>query len=62
MAINGFLNFFFWNFRETTRHFSLRSQNSEYPMIVQVTGANQNARKHATHWFGEYLNCNEHYA
>ena len=22
-------NFFFWNFRETTRHFSLRSQNSE---------------------------------
>ena len=28
-----------------TRHFSLRSQNSEYPRIVQVTGANQNARK-----------------
>ena len=26
--INGY-NFFFWNFRETTRHFSLRSQNSE---------------------------------
>ena len=25
--------------------FSLRSQNSEYPRIVQVTGANQNARK-----------------
>ena len=23
-------NFFFWNFRETTRHFSLRSPNSEY--------------------------------
>ena len=22
-------NFFFWNFRETTRHFSFRSQNSE---------------------------------
>ena len=22
-------NFFFWNFRETTRHFSCRSQNSE---------------------------------
>ena len=38
-------NFFFWNFRETTRHFSLRSQNSEYPRIFQVTGANQNARK-----------------
>ena len=30
---------------ETTRHFSLRSQNSEYPRIFQVTGANQNARK-----------------
>ena len=28
-----------------TRHFSLRSQNSEYPRIFQVTGANQNARK-----------------
>ena len=40
-----FFNFFFWNFRETTRHFSLRSQNSEYPRIFQVTGANQNARK-----------------
>ena len=25
--------------------FSLRSQNSEYPRIFQVTGANQNARK-----------------
>ena len=24
---------------------SLRSQNSEYPRIFQVTGANQNARK-----------------
>ena len=24
-----FFNFFFWNFRETTRHFSFRSQNSE---------------------------------
>ena len=24
-----FFNFFFWNFRKTTRHFSLRSQNSE---------------------------------
>ena len=42
--INGH-NFFFWNFRETTRHFSLRSQNSEYPRILQVTGANQTARK-----------------
>ena len=38
-------NFFFWNFRETTRHFSLRAQNSEYRRIFQVTGANQNARK-----------------
>ena len=33
-----FFNFFFWNFRETTRHFPLRSQD-------RVTGANQNARK-----------------
>ena len=32
-------------FRETTRNFSLRSQNSEYPKIFRVTGANQNARK-----------------
>ena len=40
-----FLNFFFWNFRETTRHFSFRSQNSEYPRIFRFTGANQNARK-----------------
>ena len=40
-----FFNLFFWNFRETTRHFSLRSQNSEYPRIFQVTEANQNARK-----------------
>ena len=38
-------NFFFWNFRETKRHFSLRSRNSEYPRIFRVTGANQNARK-----------------
>ena len=29
----------------STRHFSLRSQNSEYPRIFQVTEANQNARK-----------------
>ena len=35
-----FFNFFFWDFRETTR-----SQNSEYPRIFQVMGANQNARK-----------------
>ena len=42
--INGH-NFFFWNFRETTHHFSLRSQNSEFPRIFQVTGANQKARK-----------------
>ena len=27
------------------KHFSLRSQNSEYPRILRVTGANQNARK-----------------
>ena len=37
--------FFFWNFRETTRHFSLRTQNSECPRIFRVKGANQNARK-----------------
>ena len=42
---NRFFNFFFWNFHERTRHFSLRSQNSEYPRIFQVTGANQNAQK-----------------
>ena len=40
-----FFNFFFRNFRETTRYFSLRSQNSEYPRIFRVMGANQNARK-----------------
>ena len=40
-----FFNFFSSNFRVTTRHFSLHSQNSEYPRIFQVTGANQNARK-----------------
>ena len=40
-----FFNFFFLNFRETTCHFSLGSQNSEYPRIFRVTGANQNARK-----------------
>ena len=28
-----------------THHFSLRSQNSEYPRIFRVTGANQNSRK-----------------
>ena len=35
-----FFNLFFWNFRKTTR-----SQNSEYPRIFQVMGANQNVRK-----------------
>ena len=45
VLINDGHNFVFWNFRETTRHFSLRSQNIEYPRIFQVTGANQNARK-----------------
>ena len=44
VLINGH-NFFFWNFCETTRYFSLRSQNSEYPRIFRVTGANQNAQK-----------------
>ena len=36
-----FFDFFFWNFRETTCHFSLGSQNR----IFRVTRANQNARK-----------------
>ena len=45
-------NFFFWNFREKTGHFSLRSQNSEYPRIFQVTGVNQNVRKLLL--FGKY--------
>ena len=40
-----FLNFLFCNFRETTHHLSLGSQNSEYSRIFRVTGANQNARK-----------------
>ena len=40
-----FFSFFFGNFGETTRHFSFRSQNSEYPRVIRVTGANQNARK-----------------
>ena len=31
--INGH-NFFFWNFCETTSHFSLRSHNSEYPNLL----------------------------
>ena len=35
-------NFFFWNFRKTTRHFSLGSQNIS---MDQVTGTNQNAQK-----------------
>ena len=42
--INGH-NFFFWNFHETMCHFPLRSQNSEYPRIFHVTGANQNTQK-----------------
>ena len=41
--ING--HNFFRKFRETTRHFSVHSQNSEYPTTFSVTGANQNARK-----------------
>ena len=40
-----FFNFLFGNVRETTHHFPLRSQNSEYPRIFRVTGANKNARK-----------------
>ena len=43
-SVNG-RNFFFWNFREMKYHFSLRSQNNEYPRIFQVTGAIQNERK-----------------
>ena len=40
-----FFNFFFGNFRETTHHFTLCSQNRVYPRIFRVTGANQNAQK-----------------
>ena len=40
-----FFNFFFWNFRETTRHFSLGLQKLVYPRIFRVTGANQNMRE-----------------
>ena len=42
--INGH-NLFFWNFRETTRHFSFHSHNSEYPRIFQVMGAIQDRWK-----------------
>ena len=40
-----FFNFFFWNFHETMPHFSLHSQNSEYPRVFRVMGANQKVRK-----------------
>ena len=40
-----FFNFFFWNFRKTTRNFSLPLQNSENPRIFRVTGANQSTQK-----------------
>ena len=51
-------NFFFWNFRETTRHFSLRSRNSEYPRIFRVTGANPSARKLLSN---DLVNTNQNY-
>ena len=53
-----FFNFFFWNFRETTHHFSLRPQNSEYPRIFLVTGANQNVRKLLS---ADLVNTNNNY-
>ena len=37
--------------------FFLRSQNSEYPRILQVTGANQNARKLLSN---DLVNTNSH--
>ena len=33
------------SFESFAKKVSLRSQNSEYPRIFQVTGANQNAQK-----------------
>ena len=39
------LQFLLLKFSQMTQHFSLLSQNSEYPRIFRVTGANQNARK-----------------
>ena len=50
--INGF-NIFFWNFRETTRHFSLRSQNSAAKDIPSY-GSQSKRAKIAIHWFGKY--------
>ena len=41
-----------------TRHFSLHSQNSEYPRIFRVTGANQNARKKLS---ADLVNTNKQY-
>ena len=43
---------------ETTRHFSLRSQNSEYPRIFQIMGANQNVRKLLS---TDLVNTNKYY-
>ena len=40
-----FFNFFYWNFREMMHHFCLPLQNSEYPRIFRVMGANHNAQK-----------------
>ena len=40
------------------RHFSLRLQNSEYPRIFQVMGANQNAQKSL---FTDLLNASPEY-
>ena len=40
-----FLQFLLLTLSRKTCHLSLCSQNSEYPRILQVMGANQNARK-----------------
>ena len=50
-----FFNFFFWNFREMTCHFSLHSQNSEYPrIIIPSYGSQSKCAKIPIYWFGKY--------
>ena len=47
-----FFNFFFLNLRETKRHFSLRSQNSEYH--IPSYGSQSKRAKIAILWFGKF--------
>ena len=44
-----------------TCHFSLHSQNSEYPRIFQVTGTNQSARKLLSTDLVNTYNYHQHY-